>query len=227
MTSEMVALNNIPDNKPVRIYLPIKNHRQRYRTQALYKYVAKSDFELLFQPGTLPVEHLDLSEACLINVDFGGPNVSMQAVISSTSKQILKMNAKKMISHDQMRDFFRVDAVSEVISKSFQPEFFGSEGTDWVLRGTTIDISGNGILATFSEKPPEEEPVRLELTLPSSNPAMVKLLAKPIRTDKVDESHWEVAYHFKDISVEDRDRIMGCCFEIQRRFLRFNVDIDN
>lgn len=227
MDFQTAELDNIPDNKPVRIYLPITNHRQRYRTQALYKSVAGSDFELHFQPGTLPVDHLDLSSTCLVNVDFGGPNISMQAVISSTSKHLLRMSVQKLISHEQMREFFRVDAVTEVISKSFQSDFFSSEGRPWTLRGKTIDISGNGILATFSEEPPEEEPIRLELTLPTNEREIVKLLAKPVRTYRVDEAHWEVAYHFQDISDEDRDRIMGSCFEIQRQFLRLSVDIEN
>lgn len=225
MDSEMTALTNIPDKKPVRIFLPILNHRQRYRTQALYKSTGGSDFELFFQPGTLPVDHLDLGEGCLVNVDFGGPNISLQAVISSTSKHMLKMSAQKLISHDQMREFFRVDAVTEVISKSFRPDFFSNEGHDWALHGKTIDISGNGILAVFSEKPPEEEPVRLELTLPAEARDIVNLLANPVRTYRVDGNHWEVAYHFQDISDEDRDMIIGCCLEIQRRFLRLTVDI--
>lgn len=227
MNPQTISLSNIPDNKPVRIYLPIKDHPQRYRTQALYKSIAESEFELRFQPGTLPVENLDLSESCLINVDFGGPNISMQAVISSTSTHTLRMNAEKLLSHNQMREFFRVDAITEVISKSFQPDFFSSEGQPWSLRGKTIDISGSGILATFSEKPPEEEPIWLELTLPSGSGDLVKLLANPIRTYQVDATHWEVAYHFQDISVEDRDRIMGCCFEIQRQFLRLNAGMMN
>lgn len=227
MNPQTTSLSSIPDNKPVRIYLPIKDHPQRYRTQALYKSIAESEFELHFQPGTLPVENLDLSESCLINVDFGGPNISMQAIISSTSKHMLKMNAEKLLSHNQMREFFRVDAITEVISKSFQPDFFSSEGQPWSLRGKTIDISGSGILATFSEKPPEEEPIWLELTLPSGSGDLVKLLANPIRTYQVNTTYWEVAYHFQDISVADRDRIMGCCFEIQRQFLRLSAGMTN
>jgi len=227
MNLETPALSNIPENKPVRIYLPILNHRQRFRTQALYKSIGGSEFELFFRPGTLPVDYLDLSEGCLINVDFGGPQISMQAIIASTSKHTLKMSAQKLISHDQMREFFRVDAVTEVISKSFRPDFFSSEGQAWAMRGKTIDISGNGILAAFSEMVPEEEPVRLELTMPASASDIVKVLAKPVRTYQVDTSHWEVAYHFVDISDEDRDRIMGCCFEIQRQFLRLSVNITN
>jgi len=224
---DIPILSNIPDRKPVRIYLPIKNNKQRYRTQAIYKTISPPLFELLFQPGTLPIEQLDTQKTCLINVDFGGPNISMKAVISSASKHILKMNAEELISHDQMREFFRVDAVTDVISKSFQPEFFGNQDHPWAIRGKTIDISGNGILAAFSEKPPEEEPGRLEISLPGADTEIIKVLSRSIRTTRVAEDQWEIAYHFQDITIEDRDRIIGCCLEIQRRLLRLKVDVKN
>ena len=220
-------LRNIPDLKPVRIYLPIKNNNQRYRTQAVYKSVSPPSFELRFQPGILPLENLDLSKNCLVNVDFGGPNISMEASISSVTPQALKMKAEELISHAQMREFFRVDAVTDVISKSFQPEFFGSQGRSWALRGKTIDISGNGILASFSEKPPADDLVRLEILLPERDSLIIKLLARPVRGHQVDADQWETAYHFQDISSEDRDRIIGCCLEIQRRLLRLKVNVTN
>ena len=220
-------LKNIPDLKPVRIYLPIKNHNQRYRTQAVYKSVSPPSFELRFQPGILPLENLDLSKNCLVNVDFGGPNISMEASISSVTPQALKMKAEELISHAQMREFFRVDAVTDVISKSFQPQFFGSQGRSWALRGKTIDISGNGILASFSENPPADDLVRLEISLPERDSLIIKLLARPVRSHQVDADQWETAYHFQDISSEDRDRIIGCCLEIQRRLLRLKVNVTN
>ena len=223
----LATLRNIPDLKPVRIYLPIKNNNQRYRTQAVYKTVSPPKFELHFQPGTLPLENLDLGKNCLVNVDFGGPNISMEASISSITPQALEMKAEELISHAQMREFFRVDAVTDVISKSFQPEFFGSQGRAWALRGSTIDISGNGILASFSEKPPDDDLVRLEISLPEQDSRIIKLLARPVRSLQVDSDQWETAYHFQDISSEDRDRIIGCCLEIQRRLLRLKVDVSN
>ena len=76
---DMAPLSSIPDLKPVRIYLPIKNNNQRYRTQAVYKLVSPPCFELRFKPGVLPVENIDLEKFCLVNVDFGGPNISMEA----------------------------------------------------------------------------------------------------------------------------------------------------
>jgi hypothetical protein len=223
----LARLRNIPDLKPVRIYLPIKNNNQRYRTQAVYKSVSPPKFELRFQPGVLPLENIDLGKNCLVNVDFGGPNLSMEASISSVAPQALEMHAEELISHAQMREFFRVDAVTDVMSKSFQPEFFGNQGRSWVLRGKTIDISGNGILASFFEKPPEDDLVRLEISLPERDSHIISLLARPVRSHQIDADQWETAYHFQDISSEDRDRIIGCCLEIQRRLLRLKVDVTN
>ena len=126
-----------------------------------------------------------------------------------------------------MREFFRVDAVTEVISKSFQSEFFNSQGQSWAIRGRTIDISGNGILAAFFEKPPADKLVRLELSLPEQDLEIIKILAKPVRSQQIENDQWETAYHFQDISSDDRDRIIGCCLEIQRQFLRLKVDVAN
>ena len=86
----LAPLSNIPDLKPVRIYLPIKNNNQRYRTQAVYKTLSPPRFELRFQPGILPLENLDLDKNCLINVDFGGPNISMEASIASATSLALE-----------------------------------------------------------------------------------------------------------------------------------------
>lgn len=224
---DKAALSKIPDLKPVRIYLPIKNNNQRYRTQAVYKSASPPRFELRFQPGILPLDYLDIEKNCLVNVDFGGPNISMEASIATVTPLALGMKAEQLVSHAQMREFFRVDAITDVISKSFQPEFFGSQGRSWTIRGKTIDISGNGILAAFSEKPPGDEVVRLELSLPERDAQIIKLLARQVRGQQIDEHQWETAYHFQNISSEDRDKIIGCCLEIQRRLLRLKVDVTN
>jgi hypothetical protein len=221
---EPLALHTIPDLKPVRVYLPIKNRKQRYRTQAVYRTISPPLFELCFQPGSLPLDDLDNEQTCMINLDFGGPTMSMTAVIVSASRSNLRLEAEKLISHEQMREFFRVDTITEVISKSFQPAFYNREGDSWTLKGRTIDISGNGILASFAEMPPDDEFVRLELTLPDNASETVNLLARTVRSFQVDDQQWDIAFHFQDISMEDRDRIVACCLDLQRRLLRLRVD---
>jgi len=219
-------LSAIPNRKPVRVYLPIKDINQRYRTQAVYASISPPLFELRFKPGALPLKDLDTNGNCLVNVDFGGPSLSMGGTIISASEQVLSCRAEKLISHDQMREFFRVDTVTDVISKSFQSEFFSSSGKSWTMAGTTIDISGNGLLACFTEQPPTDELVRLELSLPVDHQETITAVAKTIRVVESGRNQWDVAFHFQDLSEEDRDRIIGCCLEIQRRLLRLNTELN-
>lgn len=226
MDSDVDILKDIPDAKPLRIFLPVKDSKERYRMQCVYQRTQSPRFNLLFQPGTLPVDFINPSQPCIINVDLGGPNLSIEAMITAVpNSQILEMIVKKSISYDQMREFFRVDATAHVISKSFQPAFHGKKNQSWTLQGKTIDISGSGILASFSEKPPKDDQVRLEITLPSSPSEIVKILAHPVRVEQIADDQWDVAFHFDDISDEDRDKIIGCCLVIQRRLLRLKVNV--
>ena len=93
------------------------------------------------------------------------------------------------------------------------------------MQGETIDISGSGILASFSEKPPEDKHIRLEITLPTDVPEVVTTLARPIRVIQTADDRYDVAFHFDEITTEDRDKIIGCCLEIQRRLLRLKVKV--
>jgi hypothetical protein len=72
-----------------------------------------------------------------------------------------------------------------------------------------------------------DEPIRLEITLPTEPAETVKMLAHPVRAVQIDDDRWEVAFHFDDISIEDRDKIIGCCLVIQRRLLRLKVPVSS
>lgn len=225
MTTDNV-LSKIPDSKPVRVFLPLKNIDERYRLQGVYQKSVPPLFSLVFQAGSLPVEDIETKKTCIVNIDMGGPSISLEAMIKeAASEQHLIMTALKSISHEQLREFFRVDAVTSVIGRSFGSQAKGSEGEEWSMEGETIDISGSGILASFSEKPPEDEHIRLEITLPTDMPEMVSTLARPIRMNKTRDNRYDVAFHFEEITTEDRDKIIGCCLEIQRRLLRLKVKV--
>ena len=112
MASDIDILKDIPDAKPIRIFLPVIDSKERYRLQCVYQISESPRFNLLFKPGVLPVDSLDTSEPCIINVDLGGPNLSIEAMITSVlNSQTLEMIVQKAISYDQMREFFRVDAL--------------------------------------------------------------------------------------------------------------------
>lgn len=226
MTVEKDIIENIPDEKPVRIFIPLQNSLERYRMQGVFQKSTPPRFNLLFKAGALPVDSIDLQKPCIVNVDMGGPSISVEAMISEiVDAQQLNMIVRKSISHEQMREFFRVDATANVISSSFRPEFFGEQDEPWSMSGTTIDISGSGILASFITPPPMDSQTRLEIALPSTEPETISVIAHPVRKQKISENQYDVAYHFDDISTEDRDKIIGCCLLMQRRLLRLKVKV--
>ena len=228
MAPKTDTIENIPNSKPVRAFLPILGTVERYRVSCMLEKATVTEFDLLFRKGELPADSIDSNKTCLIIVDVGGSTVSIEArVLNVPNDQTLRLRVEKSISHEQLREFFRVDATTEVISSSFIPEFFDSEGNRWRLKGKTIDISGSGILATFKEKPPTDNQVRLEFTLPTGDKEVISVLAHPVRCQQLDTNNYEVAYHFDDVSAEDRDRIIGCCLIIQRRHLRLKVQVDD
>ena len=228
MTSETDILQNIPKGKPVRIFLPLLNRPDRIRAQGLYQELDAPKFALIFKSGTLPVDEIDIEQPCIISIDMGGPTISLEAMIFKvTNRQTLQMIVRKSISHEQMREFFRVDAVTSVISKSFHTELFGNGNKPWSTKGQTIDISGSGILALFDEKPQADRQVKLEITIPSIEPDVIKILAHQVRVQQLHDGRFEVAYHFDDITSEDRDKIIGCCLVIQRKMLRLKVNVPN
>lgn len=228
MSIDINVLKIIPRGKPVRIFLPILNSTDRLRTQSVYQQASPPKFTLIFKPGMLPVDDIDISQPCIVTIDMGGPSVSLEAMIQGIDdSQTLQMIVQKSISHEQMREFFRIDAVTRVISKSFHTQFGSNTSEPWSLQGETIDISGSGILAVFAELPPADKQVHLEIIVPLPEPETVKVIAHPVRTHRLNDNRYEVAYHFDDISIEDRDKIIGCCLILQRRLLRLKVQVKN
>lgn len=226
MATDSSALNGIPNGKPVRIFIPIINRQERLRSQCVCQDIHPPKFTLLFKPAVLPLEVIDCKQPCIITIDLGGSSISIEAKIQEiVNSQTLQMIQQKSISHEQMRDFFRIDAVTQVISSSFRTQFTNTNNEPWIMQGETVDISGSGILAFFPAPPPEEKQVRLAITIPSAEPEVVSAIAHKVRMQKLDDGRYEVAYHFDDISIEDRDKIIGCCLVLQRKLLRLKIHV--
>ncbi len=226
MASDTNSLDKIPNGKPVRIFMALTHGTERYRAQCVYHKTEAPKFSLLFRPGILPVDEISLSDPCIINIDLGGPTFSLEAAIQKVANsQTLEMIELNTINHEQLREFFRVDSTTKVISKSFLPEIIGNKGKPWAIQGQTVDISGSGLLAIFPERPPKDRQVRLEISIPSAEPETIKVLASLVRCQEISDGYFEVAYHFDDISSEERDTIIGCCLVIQRKLLRLKVQV--
>ena len=226
MTNSEESLEQIANGKPVRIFIPLKNRQDRIRAQCIYQQSSPPKFSLIFKPGVLPVDEIDSTESAIINVDMGGPTVSLEAnIVHIANSQTLDMVIQKSINHEQMREFFRVDAVTTVISKSFATAVFDDDSEELATPGKTVDISGSGILALFNDKPPQTEHIRLEIALPGAESDTISIFAHQVRIHELDDGRYEVAYHFDDIADEDRDTIIGTCLVLQRQMLRLKVQV--
>ncbi|BHH83413.1 hypothetical protein LA52FAK_17020 [Desulforhopalus sp. 52FAK] len=196
------------------------------RAQCIYQQTSSPKFSLIFKPGVLPVDEIDTSKPAIINIDMGGPTLSLEAnILNIPNSQTIDLIVRKSFSHEQMREFFRVDAVTSVISKSFETAVFDNTSEGQATPGTTVDISGSGILAIFEEKPPQTEHIRLEIVVPTAEAQTVSVFAHQVRLHKLHDGRYEVAYHFDDISDEDRDIIIGTCLVLQRQMLRLKVQV--
>lgn len=227
MSTDTDFINKIPAAKPVRIFLPLQGADKRHREQCIFQKGDDSHFNLLFEPGALPVNNLDRKSPCIINLDMGGHSVSLEAMIEQVvNAQTLAMRVHKTISHEQMREYFRVDYTTPIIVTSLLPEGFGDPEEHWKISGTTIDISGSGLLAIFHVSPPGDKLIRIQLPLHDDHTdSLITFLARPVRTSEVEENRYVVAYHYEDINDEDRDRIVGQCLITQRRLLRLKVQV--
>ena len=219
-------MDKITDMKPVRLFLPVTNSEERVLMQCIFQKGTAPLFYLLFKSGTLPINQVDLTTSCLISFDIAGQSVSMESRISKVvNEQTLEMVAEKTISHEQMREYFRVDCTIPIVIKSMVPEGFGTPEDSWKIMGTTVDLSGNGLRASFKTAPPPDTQVRLELALPVVETTIVSTLASPVRISQLTDKLWDAAYYFDHIEDEDRDRIIGCCLVAQRRLLRLKVQV--
>ena len=225
MSNETDILQNIPDSKPVRIFIPLLNNPDRFKAQCVYQQSVAPKFTLIFKPGVLPTDDIDTNKSAIINVDMGGPTISLEAnIVEISNSQTLEMLIQKSISHEQMREFFRVDAVTDVISNAFETAVLADKEQESVA-GKTVDISGSGILAIFESMPPQTKHIQLEISLPGEDIETIKIFAHQVRIQKLHDGRFEAAYHFDDISVENRDAIIGTCLVLQRKMLRLKVQV--
>ena len=220
------VFKKISSGKAMKIALPLKDSPEKRRIACVYEEDSPPAFKLLFTSGSLPIDNLDRNRKAAVLIDIAGQNVTLSADIESViDDQTLLLRARDVITHEQMRDYFRVDVSAPLIARPVLPGTTLADDQE-VLNGETVDVSGGGILAVFPHLIPADRPVRVELILPSSDePRLVEAIAHVVRTQKLKDNQYKIALRFDQISPEDRDRIMACCFEIQRKHLRLKVQV--
>ncbi len=219
---------HLKDGKAVRAAVPLLGITEKERLHCFYGTGEPPAFTLLFPDGTLSIDQVDTGRTCMVVFDFSDQTVSISADISSIKDtQTLELIARETVNHNQTRSHFRVDANTKVSASPLRPEETAQESEHWQLFGDTIDLSGSGLLCSFTDPLEKDKKVRIELTLPTRDMEVIKALGHVVRCRKVEESLYHVALHFDSIDSESQDKIMACCFELQRRHLRMRVQVGN
>lgn len=184
-------------------------------------------FSLIFPDGTLAVDQVDTSRICMVMFDFINQTISVTAAIHGIrGPSTLELVAQETATHLHARNYFRVDASTRVAASSVMPEEMAREGESWRLLGDTIDLSGSGLLCSFSEPLEKNVKVKIELTLPTRDMEIITAFGHVVRSRKIEDHLYHIALHFDLIDSESQDKIMACCFELQRRYLRMRVRLE-
>jgi len=219
---------NIKEGKAVRAAMPLLGVSEKERLNCFYGKAVPPAFTLSFPNGTLAIDQVDTSRTCMVVIEFAEQTVSVSADISKIiDEQTLELTAQETVNHSQARSYFRVDANTKISASPITPEQTAEDGASWNLLGDTIDLSGSGLLCSFSEPIEKGKKVRIELTLPIRGMEVIDATGHVVRCRKLEENLYHVALHFDSIDSESQDKIMACCFELQRRNLRMRVQVRN
>lgn len=220
-------LSTIKEGTAVRAAVPLLGVTEKERLNCFYGKGHAPGFTLSFPHGALAIDQVDTSRHCLVMFDFSNQTISVSATVDAISgPSTLALIAKETFTHTHARNFFRVDTATRVAASSLVPEEMGRPGESWRLLGDTIDLSGSGVLCSFSEPLEKGTKVKIELTLPTRDMAIIYALGHVVRCRKVEEYLYHTALHFDQIDSESQDKIMACCFELQRRYLRMRVRLE-
>ena len=214
-------LDKLNDNAPTTADIP-GNNGELFRCKALLVKKETPLLELIFPPDSWNANDLIIGANCSLVVEHHGETVNLIARLDNVSgTRRLQFTAREPVSVESLRDFFRVN-INTAVQASYIAGPKEVKNQSWKMIGTTIDLSGSGLLAMFAEKPPSEHRILLEITAPEDNEP-IYCLANVIRSYRIRKNRYQVAFHFTDVSIKTRDQIISCCLKEQRRQLRNNV----
>ena len=211
----------INDHAPAIVDIPARNGED-YRCKAIFIKKEYPAIELIFPPNSWEENNLVLGSECTLAVEHDGRDISILACLDQvTNNRRLQFTAKEPVSVESLREYFRV-LINLPIEASYIAGPREVKAKTWKMLGTTIDLSGSGVLALFSEKPPTTHNIQIVITMPEDEPSIV-CLADVVRTYRLRKNRFQVAFHFEIVSSKTRDQIISCCLQEQRRQLRENA----
>ena len=214
-------LNKLNDNAHVIVDLP-SNKEESIRCKALLIKKDSPQLELVFLPNSWEVGDLKIGANCNMAIEHKGDTVNLIVRLDSIAgPRRLQFTAREPVSPETLRDYFRVSTKLPIEASYIAgPKEINTQ--TWKLVGTTIDLSGSGVLALFADKPASNHRIQLVISIPNET-APIVCLATVIRSYRLRQKRYQVAFHFENISVKTRDLIVSYCLHEERRQLRENV----
>ncbi len=214
-------LEKLNDNAPTVVDIPGKRE-ENFRCKALFIKKESPALELVFPPHSWEADNLEIGSDCNLAVEHNGLTVNLIARLDAVVRERrLSFTAREPVSPEALRDYFRV-SINTAIEASYIAGPKETKTRTWKMIGTTLDLSGSGVLAIFAEKPPSNHRIQLVITISGEENPIV-CLANVIRSYRIRKNRFQVAFHFENISTKTRDVIISCCLQEQRRQLRENV----
>jgi c-di-GMP-binding flagellar brake protein YcgR len=214
-------LEKLNDNVPAVVDIPGKGG-ESFRCKALFIKKESPTLELVSPPYSWVADDLKIGADCNLAVEHNGMTVNLIARLDEVVRdRRLRFTAREPITPESLRDFFRV-SINIPIEASY---IAGSKETNtrtWKMIGSTLDMSGSGLLALFAEKPPSNNRIQLVITPPDQE-APIVCLANVVRSYRIRKNRFQVAFRFENISTKTRDLVISCCLHEQRRQLRENA----
>ena len=218
-------LNNLNESSHVVVDIA-SNKEEAIRCKALLIKKDSPLLELVFLPNSWEVDDLKIGGNCNMVIEHKGNTVNLIARLDSIAgPRRLHFTAKEPVSPESLRDYFRISTNLPIEASYIAgPQEVNTQ--TWKMSGTTIDLSGSGVLALFNEKPPSNNRIQLVITAPNEATPIV-CLGNVIRAFRIRQKRYQVAFHFDFLNSENQDKIIACCFELQRRNLRMRVQVRN
>lgn len=218
MSSSIVNIvKNIKDSHSAQAILFTKDGGQIY-LDCVYKEAKSPDFLLAFPPGIIPSD-LDITKNCSVSLKGAEPPLVITAGIKGQiGDRTLSLHAKQAIDPVSLREYFRVDLNTRVVAR-YESQDEESDQASWEIHGQTIDVSGTGFLCLLANAPPNHNNITLEVHFESLKHP-ISCQVRVIRIRELRKNRYRVAFHIEDIAARDRDKIITCCMDEQRRVLR-------
>ncbi len=220
--SSLTLLTHLREHKVVRIYVPVHGG-ERLKLDCVAKVIKEPLVEASFVADQLPVSQIDTTQKCLLSLDTGEGTLSLNCIIEEIlGDEKIKLMATESISHEQKREWFRVDASFSV--KYWPIDEKGAPKGD-TTGGTVIDISGGGVRIAVKECLPVKTRLRMEIELTEPRIEKVTCICRVMRVIRTFSGRSQMGLQFEDIEVDERDKVVAFCLAEQRRQLRLKVQI--